>query len=237
MDVLFKLLLAHLVCDFALQWSTLLSDKTQRKFKSPYLYLHGLIHFAVTACLLWDISWLLPAAIIALSHTVIDGLKVSLTTERNQRALFFLDQALHSAIIVGLWMWMTGQSFVLTSAIPHFWAHLTAIFFVTFPASIMIQILFKKWDLPKNAEDSLVGVGAYIGFIERILIYIAVVSYQWSLVGFLIAAKSVFRFGDFNKPDDRKYAEYLFVGTLFSLFIAILSGLAFLLLTGQPVTN
>lgn len=235
MEILFKLILAHLVCDFALQWRGLLEDKNRRKFLSPYLYLHGAIHYAVSALLLWDVSWLLPLLLISGTHTVIDGLKVSLTTDSNERGLFFLDQILHVAIIGGTWSYATGGHVGFMSVLPHFWVHATALFFVTFPASIVIQKIFLKWSLPKNAEDSLVGVGAYIGFIERILIYIAVVSGQWNLVGFLIAAKSVFRFGDFSKAEDKKYAEYLFVGTLLSLFLAILSGLSFLFFTGQSV--
>jgi len=88
-----------------------------------------------------------------------------------------------------------------------------------------------------NAKESLVGVGAYIGFIERILMYIAVVNGYWSLVGFLIAAKSVFRFGDFSKASERKYAEYLFVGTMLSLFMAIMTAVLVLAMTGQNIAK
>lgn len=237
MELLFKLLLVHFVCDFILQWPALLRDKTDKKFASLYLYIHGGIHYVLSAAIIWDMDWILPLLIVALSHIAIDGLKVTYTNKKNERLLFFLDQIIHIAILVFLWAWMTGASLNIVNAIPNFWAHLTALFLVTFPASISIQVFFKKWSLPKNAEDSLVGVGAYIGFIERILIYIAVVSYHWSLVGFLIAAKSVFRFSDFNKPEDRKYAEYLFIGTLLSLFTAIVTGLLFLVLTAQPVSK
>lgn len=235
MDILFKLLFAHLLCDFLLQWPTLLKDKVERKFLSPYLYLHGLIHYLVSAVLLWDTNWLLPLVLVAVSHTIIDGLKVSFSHAQNERLLFFLDQLLHIAIIVAVWSYLSSANLDPTIWIDHFWAHATAVFFVTFPASIMIQKIFLKWSLPQNAEDSLAGVGAYIGYIERILIYVAVVTNHWSLVGFLIAAKSVFRFGDFTKSSERKYAEYLFVGTLLSLFMATMAGLAFLALTGQSI--
>lgn len=237
MEILFKLLLAHFVCDFMLQWSTLLENKVKNRFLSPYLYLHGFIHFAVSAILIFDLSWFLPLLIISTTHTIIDGLKVTYSTRENERVLFFADQLAHVAIIVAVWAYVSSSSIDIVSAVPHFWAHLTAIIFVTFPASIMIQKIFLKWSLPDNAQDSLSGVGAYIGLIERILVYIAVVTGHWSLVGFLIAAKSVFRFGDFSKASERKYAEYLFVGTLLSLFMAIMAGLLVLAMTGQSISK
>lgn len=237
MEILFKLILAHLIGDFLLQWRDLLAHKFERKFMSPYLYLHGVIHFVLGLALLWDLSWLLPMAVIAVSHTVIDGLKVSLSNDKNERLLFFVDQVLHVAIILAAWSYMTEYSVNLPVLIPHFWAHITALFFVTFPASIIIRVFFSKWPLPETAKESLAGVGAYIGFVERILIYFAVVSGHWSLVGFLIAAKSIFRFGDFSRTEERAYAEYLFVGTLLSLFMAVIAGLCFLALTGQTTSN
>ena len=233
MDIFFKLLLAHLIGDFLLQWRNLLSHKFEKKFLSPYLYLHGFIHFALGMIFVWDISWLVPMVIIAASHTVIDGLKVSFTNEENERILFFIDQILHIVILLAAWAFVTGSSIDLISSVPNFWLHICALFFVTFPASISIRIFFSKWELPKSGHESLVGVGANIGYIERILIYIAVVTGQWNLVGFIVAAKSVFRFSDFNKPEERKYAEYLFLGTLLSMCIAILAGLLVMGLTGK----
>ena len=38
-------------------------------------------------------------------------------------------------------------------------------------------------------------------------------------IGFLIAAKSVFRFGELTSPDRRKQAEYIIIGTLFSVLV------------------
>jgi hypothetical protein len=44
-------------------------------------------------------------------------------------------------------------------------------------------------------------------------------------VGFLIAAKSVFRFGDLKESKDRKLTEYILVGTLVSFGLAIFTAL------------
>lgn len=46
----------------------------------------------------------------------------------------------------------------------------------------------------------------------------------------LLAAKSVFRFGELSKPQDIKTTEYVLIGTLASFTVAILVGFATLLL-------
>jgi hypothetical protein len=53
-----------------------------------------------------------------------------------------------------------------------------------------------------------------------------VITGKWEAIGFLLAAKSVFRFGDLRKSKDRKLTEYILIGTLISFGISILTGLA-----------
>lgn len=43
-------------------------------------------------------------------------------------------------------------------------------------------------------------------------------------VGFLLAAKSIFRFGELNKAKEIKITEYVLIGTLASFTIAIIIG-------------
>ena len=44
-------------------------------------------------------------------------------------------------------------------------------------------------------------------------------------VGFLLTAKSVFRFGDLKEAKDIKTTEYVMIGTMWSFAIAIAAGL------------
>ncbi|MBN1378675.1 MAG: DUF3307 domain-containing protein [Gammaproteobacteria bacterium] len=233
MDILIKLLIAHLVADFLLQWRSLLQSKFNKKFASPYLYLHGLIHFLLTLLVLWNLSYWPAVAIIAVSHTIIDGLKVTLQNQRNQRALFFIDQLLHLIILYAVANYYQVIDITGLTQYPYLYAHLLFIIFLTFPTSIIIQILFLKWELPETINSSLSGAGSYIGIIERLMIYGAVITLNWGLIGFLLAAKSVFRFGDMRDAHDRKYTEYVFVGTLLSFMSAIVCGVLFMLYAGQ----
>jgi hypothetical protein len=59
------------------------------------------------------------------------------------------------------------------------------------------------------------------------LVFAFVVSNNWEAVGFLLAAKSVFRFGDLKESKDRKLTEYVLIGTLLSFGIALFLGILF----------
>ncbi|WP_332910802.1 hypothetical protein [Algoriphagus boritolerans] len=79
-------------------------------------------------------------------------------------------------------------------------------------------------DLSEGA--SLQNAGKYIGILERLFVFVFVITGKWEAIGFLLAAKSVFRFGDLRKSKDRKLTEYILIGTLISFGISILSGIA-----------
>lgn len=70
----------------------------------------------------------------------------------------------------------------------------------------------------KEAEEEL-RVGRLIGILERLLIYAFVVANQFSGIAFILAAKS---FARFKELEDKKFAEYVLIGTLSSAFLAIL---------------
>ncbi|MEQ8846374.1 hypothetical protein [Botrimarina sp.] len=63
--------------------------------------------------------------------------------------------------------------------------------------------------------------GAVIGRLERSLIYLFVVGGTPTAIGFLIAAKSVFRFGELSDRANRLEAEYITIGTLMSFAVGL----------------
>lgn len=54
-----------------------------------------------------------------------------------------------------------------------------------------------------------------------------IITNHWEGIGFLIAAKSVFRFGDLSQAKDRKLTEYILIGTLLSFGLAIVFGIGY----------
>jgi hypothetical protein len=63
--------------------------------------------------------------------------------------------------------------------------------------------------------------GRFIGQLERALIFLFVLSNQPGGVGFLVAAKSIFRFGELKDNDTRMEAEYIIIGTMLSFIWAL----------------
>jgi hypothetical protein len=72
-----------------------------------------------------------------------------------------------------------------------------------------------------------VNAGLYIGMLERLFVFTFIILNHWEGIGFLLAAKSVFRFGDLSNANDRKLTEYVLIGTLISFAFAIGTSFAY----------
>ncbi|MBP7509594.1 MAG: DUF3307 domain-containing protein [Prolixibacteraceae bacterium] len=228
MTLLIKLILAHLIGDFFLQSAKWIKEKEEKKFRSLALYLHVCIHGVLVMLLVWDIQFWRPVVILMISHAFIDGLKATFQTDKNRRALFFIDQFLHLAVIGVLWYFWQNLHISFASILTEQrLIYLTAMVAVTIPASIAIKVFVSQW-LPETTDidsASLTNAGKYIGIFERLFILAFLLTGHWEGIGFLIAAKSVFRFGDLKESKDRKLTEYILIGTLLSFGIAIATGL------------
>ncbi|TBN04765.1 DUF3307 domain-containing protein [Hyunsoonleella flava] len=232
--ILIKLLLAHLIGDFFLQPQSWVKEKEKKKLKSPKLYFHVFIHIAALALLLWDVSLWPIIIIIGVSHFIIDALKLSFQKKKTKRKLFFLDQFLHILIILGCYFFsfhsVNKFHFRITE---NQLALITCILFLSIPASIIMKNIFLKWDISELTKNnqSLKDAGKYIGILERVLVFIFIIVDHWEAVGFLITAKSVFRFGDLKESKTRQLTEYILIGTLISFGIAIITGIIYTVLT------
>ena len=97
-----------------------------------------------------------------------------------------------------------------------------AYFICIFPAGKVIEVLTRNWRKKIDYDNySLDNAGKYIGMFERVLILTFIIIGQYTAIGFLIGAKSILRFGE----KERKQMEYVILGTLISLFIALFVGI------------
>jgi hypothetical protein len=235
MIVFVKLILMHLVGDFILQPKSWVEEKEKQGAKSLKLYLHGLIHGALAWLILWDLRYWAVALSIAVVHVGIDMVKLSFQKKNNKTGWFLMDQLLHVLSIVVLWYLFFNPDIPMgvLAENQQFWIYLTAILFLTVVCGIGIQVLLTNWakDIHLDKEKSLPNAGRYIGILERLLVFLFVVLGRWEAIGFLIAAKSVFRFGDLKDSRNRKLTEYILIGTLFSFGIAIVTGILTLYLS------
>ncbi len=235
MIVLVKLILTHLTGDFILQPKSWVEEKEKQGAKSLKLYLHGLIHGALAWLILWDLRYWAVALSIAVVHVGIDMVKLSFQKKNNKTGWFLMDQLLHALSIVVLWYLFFNPDIPMgvLAENQQFWIYLTAILFLTVVCGIGIQVLLTNWakDIHLDKEKSLPNAGRYIGILERLLVFLFVVLGRWEAIGFLIAAKSVFRFGDLKDSRNRKLTEYILIGTLLSFGIAIVTGILTLYLS------
>lgn len=224
MIVFTKLLLAHLIGDFLLQPESWVRHKESAKHRSGWLYLHVVIHGVLTLLFLGSLTFWLPVTIIAVSHLLIDLAKVYFQKPNTKVFWFITDQLLHLMVIAIVWYAWTNPAFVIpwiTSG--EALIVITAVIFLTNPASVIIKTCISHWtpDTIYSLTTSLPDAGKYIGFIERLLVLLFILNDHWEAVGFLLAAKSVFRFGNLKESHDRKLTEYVLVGTLLSFAMAL----------------
>lgn len=161
---------------------------------------------------------------------------------RNGPSVLFLgDQAVHALTLValvafmgrvpfvsdvapdtGVWTAAFGTSYlrflvllsgliVATTGVGYFFGHFLARF---------------ERELEPDQRGGLSKGGYWIGVTERSLIFLFILVGEPAGIGFLAAAKSVFRIGELKDSKDRKLAEYILIGTLLSFAAAMVVGLA-----------
>ena len=224
-----QLILAHLLGDFILQPNSWVADKERRKLKSPYLYLHVLIHTVLSFVFLWNTDLWWVSLLVGITHFIIDASKLIFQTVKNKKRWFFIDQLLHILVIAGISFYFKEFSFDFLQN-QQFLKVLMAALFLTTPASIFIKILLSSWTPAPEAQssiqtESLSSAGKYIGILERLLVFTFIMVNHWEGVGFMVAAKSVFRFSDLAQAKQRKLTEYVLIGTLLSFRLAVLTGI------------
>jgi hypothetical protein len=160
---------------------------------------------------------------------------------------FMIDQALHFAVIASL----TSYIFFSNIAKPT-WLNwnpdATWIVVVTLTALLLLLpcggLLIGSFVQPyqdqlaeyykasnKPRAKGLTNGGRIIGNLERTLIFFLVLLGQYGGIAFLIAAKSIFRFGELRESENRMEAEYIIIGTFASFLYAIaISTLAVMLI-------
>jgi hypothetical protein len=223
-----KLLLAHLIGDFLLQPKRALVHKQSHRAGSWFLYLHILIHFGLYLIAFWDLGRWKAALILALSHLAIDLVKLY-TRHWYRRATipFLMDQVAHLAVLFAVASYPDTGAILAGWLADANWPLIAGLFFVTYPSAFLVSNLLEGLaDKIPVDHKSLPAAGMYIGILERLFVFLFILLDHWEAIGLLIAAKSVFRFNDLKEQNNRKWTEYILIGTLLSFALAIGAGLA-----------
>ena len=238
------LLVGHLLGDFVFQPTRLVRLKRRMIF----LLLHAFI-VAALGFLLLGLPHPVIFGILFLTHALIDFCK-SRANPESARA-FILDQLAHVAVIAviaalgptaarrGFWPDLLGDQ------LP--WFHTIAclaggLILIGPAGGILIGLLTRPFsreisaqivDNPRSlatGDDAYLAAGLkhggkVIGWLERLLALLFILSHQPTALGFLITAKSILRFGEIKDARHRKVAEYIIIGTFLSFAWAIVVAL------------
>ena len=210
------MILFHLIADFWLQPRSWVLHKKTNGIKSSKFIFHVLIAALLPVVFTFQLNlwWFVP--VIFVSHIFIDFFKTKL---KNNIPVFLIDQFLHISVLCAFAYWGTNTEISVNTAV--FWIYVSGFVLVTIPMGKITGMLLDS--VMKKEEHLQLDVSVWIGIFERILIFIFIVVNQFSAIGFLIAAKSLFRFNNVNE-DVKNKTEY-FLGTIISFTLAIVVGL------------
>lgn len=227
---LLKMFIAHLIGDFVLQPKSWVQ---KRNTQIQYLFYHVGVHGVLL--LLFFINdlannWQNIVFLLA-SHLAIDSIKIGVENrwKVNPIRLFIIDQLLHIASIVAIYFYWTPNAWTELMELVN-WNKLLllliAIILIVFAIPIVIRVFFSKWqkeaDFNSKRSETLFDAGTVIGVMERLMILGFVLLGLNEGIGFLLAAKSIFRFGDLTNARDTKFTEYVMIGTLLSFGLGML---------------
>lgn len=244
------LVLGHVLADFVFQSKRMVAGKDRPRG----LLLHGGLVFAVHAAVYLPLlSFTSLAAILAVAvvHVLVDAVKRAWVRRRHDGLpLFLLDQAVHVIVLLGVWSFLLIEPDVLTAGFLPLeafepWADLLTIIAILLAvvafngsgAAAVVSLILA--DTPTQDGDPEArcergdGHGRRIGMLERWLVVLFVLAGAWIGIGLVVAAKSIARFDRIRQ--EPLFAERYLVGTLGSLLIAVLSGIAAVVLVGPFV--
>jgi hypothetical protein len=238
-QVLALLVVAHVIGDFLLQNERMARAK-ERRWSA--LLLHGLLVFGAHVALLapfLDGGLAAGLLVLAAVHVATDAVRSrALGTWGASLAAFFTDQVLHVAAAVVLWRilvsidalagarWLDGGEWVERYAR---WSVAAAAYvFNTAGGTRIVRGILMRFPraVPSGADEAggEYAMGRVIGCLERYIALTLVLFGQWAALGFILVAKSIARFPEFRRRSDKDFAEYYLIGTLTSVFVALVSG-------------
>jgi hypothetical protein len=228
LDTFAALFFAHVAADFVAQTRSLVDNKDRPAPMALHIAIVAFFSaFAVGLDLDSRTFWL-ALGLLTVSHGAMDLAKTHLLPP-DRLWPYLLDQMVHIATIVALSFAFPGLSGagLWAELAPELFPVLTSVFlvagfgiFAVAGGDHGVRLLLGQLEAGRaeNGPEAVVGAplaGKRIGQLERGLVFLLMLIGQAQGVAFLIAAKSILRFGTVQK--DRAASEYVIVGTLASV--------------------
>ena len=225
---------AHVLGDFFFQSDRMAQDKQQLTVLGHHALTVAALSYLL--CGAWR-TWLIPVGVF-IAHAVVDAVKARVP--RHDTTSFLLDQLAHAITIVIIAFGAARQNPSLSGvalwgeAYPKVLIVVAGVVLTVFAGGVLLGLFVdplltelkkaveNKSEQPSSESRGFEHGGRLIGRLERALIFLFVLSGQPASIGFLIAAKSVFRFGELKEHRHRMEAEYIIIGTLMSFGFGLL---------------
>lgn len=230
MTLFLLLLLAHVLGDFSLQPLSWVQNRKAAKWRSPKLVYHVLVHGTLSALAVAAPKYWYAVAILMICHWLTDVWK---SYQQESLGTYLADQLLHLLVIALLSLWLVkfqgytspwAEVFDAGKNLDKGLVITLGLLLLLRPASMVVQYFMNNFDLSEPDSYALENAGKWIGYFERTIILLSVLMGAYSVLGFLVAAKSLLRFNE--RKADRKHTEYVLVGSLLSWTIGIAVALA-----------
>ncbi len=248
---LLAIVAAHLVADFWLQGDGVVAAKRQFRIAAylKHAVVHALAAYAFAGLwLVWQIPVAVFASHFAIDGLKESLLRWLAPKDAEDKPVarwklwaIILDQLLHVAVLAAIvailsicgtisvepyWSDLLGNTLWLKALVLLCGAILTIVAGGVL-VGIFVQPLLQEIRSAHKSKEivpeqrGLQNGGRLIGQLERTLILLFILSAQPAGVGFLIAAKSIFRFGELKDNETRMEAEYIIIGTMLSFTWAL----------------
>lgn len=233
--LLSKIAAAHLLGDFPLQPDAWVREKKKPRILLAHLGVHGgLLALVIVSAPYPGRTWL-PALCLLAAHGVIDLITGRATAKSATQIA--VDQFLHAATIFGAFAWMcpeyAGELWALRFSVLDNWRIFVVaggLITAVSAGSAVIGAWVRRHAerLPKEIETEHRGLqeaGRWIGMVERLLIFAAILLGAEEMVGFVIGAKAILRFPEASEKKNWALAEYYLLGTMASAAWAVMIAL------------
>lgn len=232
----------RVVSDKVLEKKERISITVKGNIIHSFLHLIGMIIIVtfINMKVTYNLDFYLKSVYIMITHFIIDEGKSLLflykSKSKNNIWVFLIDQLLHvlaiSLIVLGINNFKYFYKHTLNSSDK---ALITVLVFlmVTIVTGIFIKIFINYLMAEKSGEEAINVMsdsngssgakngGFIIGILERLLIFISMLIDYYSIIGFILTAKSIARI---SKLSDPQFAEYFIIGNLLSFTSAIIGG-------------
>lgn len=232
--LLIALLTAHFCGDFLLQTDRLVARKKQFQGVLLHSALVALISYLFVGD--WR-NWAVPG-LVFITHLAIDEIKQILPWKG--LAIFLADQVAHWVTLAMLAAWVIPVRLEDLAFVNIFGREISGVFIllsgwivVSFFCSQIIGESLARFEVSGFQSRGLKDGGKWIGILERSIIFFLLIINAPGGIGFLITAKTIFRFGEIQIKENRKEVEYILIGTLLSFCLAI-AGTWLTLMLAQP---